>query len=212
MKKTSLSAPYRNKIDVALTACLYCWLIWISRIRLKIQMSVFYVLRVFVVIFFPKKYLNRFYRKHIESMKAQDILFGNMEYGDDIMTAKNMVFFTCIGFIALPVSFVSCTICSLIGWDPVMDWMMYGSGMILPILLTLLTIFGVSMLTKTSCDPHFYLPYFKKFKKRDGKWLKRWKRYTILLFLGSFLSVALSIGLLFLCLFIHRNIHEPFNY
>ena len=210
MNKISLSAPYRNKIDVALTACLYCWLIWISRIRLKIQMSVFYVLRVFVVIFLPQKYLNRFYRRHIELMKAQDILFGNMEYGDDIMTAKNIVLSTCCGYLALPVTIIACIIFSLIGWRNIIDLFPAGMGWTI-IILSLYAIVTVCAfkLRSTSCDPHFYLPYFKKFKKRDGKWLKRWKRYTILLFLGSFLSVALSIGLLFLCIIIYRNIHIP---
>ena len=198
-----------NKIDYLLTACLYCWHLWISKIGLALQNGVFRIIRLLGSVFLPKRYLYKLCRNQVNGKKDLDIMFRDLEYGDDIRTAKNMVFFTCIGFIALPVSFVSCTICSLIGWDPVMDWMRYGSGMVLPIFLTLLTISGVSMLTKTSCDPHFYLPYFKKFKKRDVKWLKRWKRYTILLFLGSFLLIALSMGLLLLCIIIHRNIHGP---
>lgn len=210
-KQTKKISSYRKRIDYTSTACLYCWHIWISRIRFTIQMGVFHVMRLFVFFFLPKKYHNRFYRRHIESMKAQDFLFGDIECGDDILTAKDMVKFTYSGYLALPISIVICILCTIIGWYNLFRWK-DGMGIIVIIIILLLTIFiGVNRLTNTFDDPHIYLSYFKKFKKQDEVWLKRWKKYTILLLAGAFLSIVMSFGFLFLCVIIYRNIHGPLN-
>ena len=206
------SITFKDKIDYILTAYLYCLLLRISRIRITIESGVFHVFRLLVLIFLPKKYLNRFYRRHIESLKAQDILFGDTAYGDDIMTAKTIMFNTCCCYLALPVTVTACFIFSLIGWRNIINLFPEVSGWTV-IILILYAIVAVcaSKLSNTSSDSHFYLSYFEEFKKKDEEWHKRWKRYTILLFVGGILSAALGIGFIFLCVIIDRNIHGPFN-
>lgn len=211
LKDISSSSSYKDKIDYVLTACLYCWLIWISRIRITIQMGVFHVIRLFVLIFLPKRYMISFYRRHIESMKAQDILFGDLESGDDILTAKNLVNLTCSCYLTLPITVVICIICSLIGWDNIFRWK-DGIGIIVIILVMVVTIYmGVDRFTTAFDNPQVYLSYFKKFKKQDDEWLKKWKIYTVLLFGGAILSAVMSFGFCCLCVIIYRNVHGPFN-
>ncbi|MDE5793997.1 MAG: hypothetical protein K2I08_04680 [Muribaculaceae bacterium] len=85
-------------------------------------------------------------------------------------------------------------------------------GIVIPSIIAFVLVFSVSKLTKTSGDPHIYLSYFKKFKKQDEEWLKKWGKYTILLFVGGIVSAAMSLGFIFLCVAIYRNIHGPLNF
>lgn len=152
-----------------------------------------------------------FYRRHIQSMRAQDILFGNIEHGDDIMTANTIVSNICGFYLTLPVTIITCIVCSLIGWRNVIHFFPEGTGWFV-LIFTLFAVIAIctSKLRKTSSDPHFYISYFKKFQKKDNEWLRKWKRYSVLIFVGSFLSVALSLGILMQCVIIHRNIYGPF--
>lgn len=165
--------------------------------RFKIQMSVFHVLRLFVVIFLPKKYLYRFYRSHMEVNKAHELLFGDKEIGHDIATARNMVYHTFTGYLAFPLFVAAGIISSLIGWDVVLYWKDGTIRFVIILAIAVLTGVGLFKSTKVIDDPQVYLSYFKGFQKQDGEWLRKWKRYTILLFVGSLLSLAIGIGFVF---------------
>ena len=211
MKKISSCYIYRNKIDYTATANLYIWYLWISRIRFIIQSGVFHLMRLFVMIFLPHKYLNRFYRRHIESMRAQDILFGDIECGDDILTSMFMVKLTFAGYLILPISIVISIICTLLGWDVVLYCKEGIIYFVIVLILVGLLLIILRKSTKTFDVPQNHISYFKKFKKKDEEWLKKWKIYTILLLLGAILSAAMSFGFCCLCITIYRNIHGPFN-
>lgn len=204
--KIFLFSNHREKIDYILTVCLYCWQIWISRTRITIQKGVFHVIRLFIKILLPKKYLHRFYRRHVEAMKAQDLLFGNLEYGNDISTAKTMVFHSCC-YLALPVIITTCIIGSLIGWSVVISWLINDVGIIIPLILCGIIVFCASKIMKTPSDSHFYIYYFKVFQKKDEEWLKKWKRYTVLLFIGSFVSFIMCIGVIVLFSTLNQNLY-----
>lgn len=211
LKQESLSSPFMDRIDYTLTACLYCWYIWVAKIGIAVQNNVLRIIRQLVSFFLPKRYY-KLCRNQVKGKKDLDILFRNLETGDDIRTAKDLVFFTCCGYLSLPMALISCIICSLIGWFKVMDWMREGvGGIVIPLILTLSIIFAVSKLTNTSGDSNFYLPYFKEFNKMDEKWHEKWKRNTILLFAGSLLSFIICIEVCFLCVTVNRNIHGSFN-
>ena len=206
MKTTLSSSPFRERFDYIATALAYCWLIWISKVRHAIQNGVFYIIRLFVFIFFSQKYLDKFYEKHMDALEAQEILFGDLEHGHDISIAKRMVYQTFGGYLAFPLFFVACIICSFIGWDLVLNWkdgMIYFG--ILFTVVVLITI-GLCILTKIFEDPRDYIFHFEEFKKKDEEWHKRWKRYTILLFVGSILSVVLIWGFGLLCIAIQQNL------
>lgn len=77
MKTTSSSTPLRERFDYLSTVLAYCWLIWISKVRHAIQSGVFHIMRLFVVIFLPQKYLDKFDEHHMDALDTQEILFGD---------------------------------------------------------------------------------------------------------------------------------------
>ena len=210
LKNRSVSNSNRDKLNYIVCACLYCWHLWVSKVGRRIQKGVFILQRLFVLIFLPKRYLNKFYRNYISGKKAIDPMYWDLDYGHHIRIAKNLVYDTCYGYVAFPVAAVSSIICSLIGWDNIFRWKA-GIGIFVIIIVMVLTMYvGVVRLTSVFDDPHVYLSYFKEFQKQGGDWLKKWKIYTILLFGGAILSAVMSLGLYFLCIYICRNINGPF--
>ena len=198
MNKISLSAPYRNRIDYIATATLYCWHLWISKASYWTEIRALYIIRALVSCVLPKRYVYRICRNHVNSRKDRDLLFRDLETGQNIRIAKNMVYQTCSGYLILPVALLSSIACSLIGQDVIFRY----KGRIWVIGLGLLSIvlfcIGLFTLTKVFDDSRVYLSYFKKYKKKDTKWLKKWGIYTILLYVGGIASAV--IGTLF---FIH---------
>ncbi|MDE5793998.1 MAG: hypothetical protein K2I08_04685 [Muribaculaceae bacterium] len=154
-------------------------------------------MRFFVFIFLPQKHKDKFDEKHTDALETQEFLFGNLEYGHDISTAQKMIYNTFGGFLTFPIAVVASIICSLIGWDFVLFW----KGGVIPVIILLtwgiLVYIGFGILTKALADPRIYLSYFREFEKQDEQWLKNWKRYTILLFVGGLLSAALGICFVF---------------
>lgn len=195
MKTTSSSTSYRERIDYLTAILAYCWLIWISKIRNAIQWGVFYILRYFVYIFMTQKYLDKFDERSIDALETQESLFGDTEYGFDMRVTKQLIYNTFGGYMTFPIIVVGGIISSLIGWDVVFYWK--GGVIIIASLLiwAVLVFIGFHILTKALDDPRVYLSYFKEFKKHDEKWLRKWKRYTILLYAGGLLSATLGIVL-----------------
>ena len=195
MKTTSSSSPFRERFDYISTALAYCWLIWISKIRHAVQHGVFHIMRLFVLIFLPQKYLDKSEEHHKDALEAQELLFGNLEHGHEITTAQRMVYNTFGGYMGFLIAVLSGIINSLIGWDLVLYW----KGGIISIIMVLtggiLLYIGLSILTKALDNPPVYLSYFKEFEKQDEEWLRKWKRYTVLLFVGGLLSAGLGIVL-----------------
>ncbi len=190
-----------------LVACTYCWLIWITKARNAFQNGVAHLIRWIMKIILPKKSLIRFYRRHVEAKKVQDLLFGDLEYGHDITIAKDLVFHTCCCYLALLVAITTCIISSIIGWSNVMSWLYdNGLGTIMALILWGVVVFFALKLTKTSRYPNLYLSYFRKFKMKDEVWLKKWKIYTFLLFIGSFVAFIMCLCVLVLCDKLNRNI------
>ena len=105
--------------------------------------------------------------------------------------------YTCGGYVALPLTIIATIICSLIGWTNVVSWKDGIISIVIVLTVAVLTGIGVYKTTKTIVDPRVYLSYFKDFQKQDEEWLRKWKRYTILLFVGGFLSAALGIYFVF---------------
>ncbi len=201
INNTPSSSTYRNKIDYIVNACLYCWYLMISKVGLAIQNSLSRIIRLLVSFFFKKRYLYKLCRNQINGKRELDTMFRDLEYGEDIRTAKDLVFFTCSGYLALPIAVGLGIICKLIGWDIVLYWNNGIIGYSIVIMVAVLLFIGLTILTKPLNDPNVYLAYFKKFKKKDEEWLKKWKRYSILLFLGNFISAASGIGFVFfLCM------------
>ena len=197
MKTTSSSSPFRERIDYISTALAYCWLIWISKVRHAVQSGVFHIMRLFVFIFLPQKYLEKFDEKHMDALETQEILFGDLEHGHDISTAHQLVYMTFVNYMTLPLAIVAGIICSMFGLDVVLFW----EGGVIPVAILftwgVLAFIGLRILTKAIAYPNIYLSYFKEFKKQDREWLRKWKRYTILLFVGGLLSAAMGICFVF---------------
>lgn len=191
------SSAYRDKIDYILNACLYCWYLWISKAGIAMQNSLNKLIRLLVSIFLPQKYLYKLCRKQVNGKKELDIVFRDLESGIDISTATELVIATCGGYLAFPIAAGLGIISKLIGWNIVLFWNNGIIGYSIVIMVGVLLYIGLTILTKALYDPHVYLSYFKKFKKRDEEWLKKWKRYTILLFVGNFVSAAMGIGFVF---------------
>ena len=198
LKKSSASTSFRDRLDYVVTACLYCWHLWISKAAYWTEIRALYIIRALVSCVLPKRYVYRICRNHVNSRKDRDLLFRDLENGQNIRIAKNMVYQTCSGYLILPVAILSSIACSLIGWDVVFSY----KGRIWVIGLGLLSIvlfcIGLFTLTKVFDDSRVYLSYFKKYKKKHTKWLKKWEIYTILLYVGGIASAV--IGALF---FIH---------
>ena len=197
MNKISLSAPYRNRIDYIAAATLYCWHRWISKAGTTMEIRIDHIIRQLVSVLLPKRYLYRLYRNNEEMQEASNLMLRNLECGQYISIAKNMVRHTFGGYLVFPMAVVACIISSLIGWDIVLDW---KDGMIyfgMSLIGMVLVVIGLCILTKVFNDPQDYISYFKEFQKQDEEWLKRWKRYTILLFVGGIASAAMGMGTVF---------------
>ncbi len=196
----SSQSNYRDKIDYIVYAYLYCWHLWISKAGIVFQNCVYKIIRLLVSIFLPKKYLYKLCRKQVKGKKELDLTFRDLRYGIDISTARDIVYCTCSGYIAFPTATVAGIITTLIGWDTVLFWNEGIISYIIVIMAAVCLYIGLTFLTKSFNDSQLYLAYFKKFKKKDEEWLKKWKRYSILLFLGNFVSAASGIGFLFFLL------------
>ena len=123
--------------------------------------------------------------------------------------AKDLVYQTCIGYLAFPFSVVAGVASTIIGWDTVFYWKDGTIKFVTIILFVVFITVGLSKLTKAIDNPQTYLSYFKEFEKQDEEWHKKWKRNTILLFIGSIVSAAMSFGFGLLCIYIHKNLHAP---
>ena len=197
LKKNSASTSFRDRLDYVVTACLYCWHRWISKAAYWTEIRALYIIRALVSCVLPKRYVYRICRNHVNSRKDRDLLFRDLECGQNIRIAKNLVCYTCGGYVALPLTIIATIICSLIGWNNVVSWKDGIISIVIVLTVAVLTGIGVYKTTKTIVDPRVYLSYFKDFQKQDEEWLRKWKRYTILLFVGGFLSAALGIYFVF---------------
>ena len=210
LKKTS-SFSYKDQFDYMSTAILYCWYIWISKVGRKIQKGVFQIMRFVVLIFFSKRYLKKYYRNYLNGYKAISPAYWDLEYGHHIRIAKNLVYDTCFGYVAFPITVVSGIVCALIGWDNIFLWMNGMGIFIIVILIVGMMYIAVVRLTTAFNDPHVYLSYFKTFDNLGNEWLKKWKIYTILLLVGAILSAVMSFKFYLLTIDISKNIHGPLN-
>ena len=195
--KKKTSSPYRDRIDYITVATLYCWHLWISKAATAMDIHTSRIIRAFVSFVLPKRYVYKCYRNQINNRKYRDLLLRDLENGQNIRIAKNMVYQTCSGYLIFPWAVASGFISSLIGWEKVFDW---HDGLCVKIIVisgAILFCIGLFKLTKAIQDPKTYLSFFKKVKKKDNDWLKKWKRNTILLYLGGIVSAVLGIILFF---------------
>lgn len=209
LKKTTSSYSFRDRIDYILNVCLYCWYRWISKVEAAIDKYVSMIIRAIVSSILPKRLVYKVYRNRINGKKDLYIMNRDIEYGHNIRVAKDMVNFTCMGYVALPVAVVTCITCTLIGWDNVFMGINGKAVMVVIAVVLLMEFIGVSKLAKAIEDSSIYLSYFKKFQKQDEEWLRKWKIYTILIFSGAMLSPVLILLFGFLCIDIGRNINYP---
>lgn len=167
------------------------------------EIRIDHIIRQLVSVLLPKRYLYRLYRNNEDMQEASDLMYRNLECGQYIRIAKNMVRQTFGGYLVLPLAVVACIICYLIGWDTVLDWKdgMIYFGMSL-IGMTLIVIW-LCILTKVFNDPQDYISYFKEFQKQDEEWHKKWKRNTILLFVGGIASTAMAMCTVFYSVIFH---------
>ena len=209
MNKISLSAPYRNRIDYIATATLYCWHLWISNIGRKIDKANLNIFRRLVSITLPRKYHTKIHRNLLNSQEAIAPMFWDLECGQHIRIAKDLVYQTCIGYLTFPFSVVAGIASTIIGWDTFFYWKDGTIKFVTIILFVVFIAVGLSKLTKAIDNPQTYLSYFKEFEKQNKEWHKKWKRNTILLFIGSIVSAAMSFGFGLLCIYIHKKLHAP---
>lgn len=185
----------REKIDYISAACLYCWHQWVSKAGIALQDASFKVARLIISLLLPKKKVYKAYRNHLNERQSLNVFFRDIESGNDIRIAKNMVFFTFCGYLAFLGFILYGTICSLVDRDLFFLWK-GGLISIVTLLMMLGLIFLVNIkLTNVINEPHLYLTYFKEFNKRDEKWLKKWKKKTLLLYVGSILSAVAGVML-----------------
>ena len=130
-------------------------------------------------------------------------MFRNLECGQYIRIAKNMVYQSFGGFLAFPLAVVACLICSFIGWDIVLNWKDGMAYFGISLIGMALIVIGLCILTKVFDDPHDYISYFKEFQKQDEEWYKKWKRNTILLFVCGIASAAMAMGTVFYSVIFH---------
>ena len=60
---------------------------------------------------------------------------------------------------------------------------------------------GFIPIYKAALSKDRYLKFYKRFEKKDAQWHKKWKRTTILFFLGAVLSAAIGLIIVF-CMFV----------
>lgn len=195
--KTSSGTSYRDRIDYIATACLYCWHLWVSNAGRRIDKGFNHIIRLVVSFFIPKRYRNKIYRNLLNSQQAIAPIHWDLEFGQHIRIAKNLVIQTYGGYLTLPIAIGGAIICSIIGWDAILFWRDGIISIIMPLMVGMLLYIGLSHLAKTIENPQVYMDYFKIFEKKDNEWLKKWKRYSILLFVGGLVSATMGIGLMF---------------
>lgn len=207
--RISSGTSYRDRIDHIATACLYCWLLWVSNAGRRIDIGFNHIIRLVVSIIVPKRYRKKIYRNLLNSQKAIAPMHWDLECGQHISIAKNLVCQTCTGYLAFPFAVVAGIASTIIGWDTVLYWKDGTIKFVTIILFVVFIAVGLSKLTKAIDNPQTYLSYFKEFDKQDEEWHKKWKRNTILLFIGSIVSAIMSFGFGLLCIYIHKNLHAP---
>ena len=207
--KISSYISYQDRIDYILTVYLYCWHLWIANIGRKIDQAYLNIFRGLVSIVLPRKYHAKIHRNLLNSQEAIAPMFWDLECGQHISIAKNLVYQTCTGYLAFPFAVAAGIASTIIGWDTVLYW---KDGTIKFVTIVLFVVFiavVLSKLTKAIDNPQTCLSYFKEFEKQDEEWHKKWKRNTILLFMGSIVSAAMSFGFGLLCIYIHKSLHAP---
>ena len=170
MKQKYMISSYNSfqaKIDYLLTACLYCWHLWISNIGRKIDKAYLYFFRGLVSTVVPRKYRTKIYRNILNSQEAIAPMFWDMECGQNIRIAKNLMYQTCTGYLAFPFSVVAGIASTIIGWDTVFYWKDGTIKFVTIILFVVFIAVGLSKLTKAIDDPQTCLSYFKEFEKQD---------------------------------------------
>lgn len=197
-KKITIPEPtsFCERINYTLNVCLYCWTIWESKVEAVANKVMFHVMRVFVLIFLPHKYLYKFYRNHINFLNIRN---------PDYIGGHRIVGMTCMGYEMFPAVALCSIICTFIGWHRVFEWEGGIGGIILFLFEMLIFVILEIRTTKNLFNEDFNRAYFKKFKKKDNEWLKKWKIYTILLLIGSLALIALSLGFTCLCISIDQE-------
>lgn len=176
-------------------ACLYCWHGWYLRAGTFTLKHLQNIIRKIATFFLPQRLMNKYDRNVDYNQPYIDSMYEDLDCGLYIQTAKETVFYTYNGFMALPASILSGIILSLMGVDLFFLW---NGGLICMcnlLMVCVLMYLGLNKLTRTFDDSRIYLSYFKKFKKCDGEWHKKWKRNTILLFIGATISAVTSVVL-----------------
>lgn len=208
---TSSSSPFRERIDYLLTVCLYCWHLRVSNVGRRIDKVFNYIIRLVVANIVLQRYRYKIYRNLLNSQKAIAPMHWDLECGQHIIIAKNLVYQTCIGYLTFPFSVVVGIASSIIGWKMVLYWKDGTITFIIILLYAVFILVGLFKLSKAIDNPQTYLLYFKEFEKQDEEWHKKWKRNTILMFIGSIVSAAMSFGFGLLCIYIHKNLQGLFN-
>ncbi len=195
--KTIPLVTWRDKKDYVLIACLYCWHQWISKAGITLQDASFKVARWVISLLLPKRIVYKAYRNHLNQRKYLNAMFRDLEYGQDIRIAQNMVWWGFCGYWVIPIGVLGGTICSLLKITLGFIWNV-DLIVLITILMTGTIICWMNVIsTKVIDKPAIYLSYFKKFEKNNKEWLIKWKKYTIMLYLCGILSAIIGIRLFF---------------
>lgn len=183
-----------------MNVALYCWAIWISKVDKAIRRGMFLFIRFLVLVFLPKRYLKKYYRRYLTGRELMEPFFTDVKVGWVISTAKDILISMCFGYLALP----SFTLMGIISF--LLAWPRNGIGkMVILLPFGILTFIAANKLTKYYDTNYAYIPYFKEFEKKDNDWLKKWKRITIFVYLGAIIFLILGIGMFFLFAKISRD-------
>lgn len=200
-KRVSLSRNKREKIEYLMNVALYCWAIWISKVDIAIRRGMFLFIRFLVLVFLPKRYVKKYYRRYLTGRELMEPYFTDVKDGWVISTAKDILISMYLGYLALPFF----TLMGIMFF--LLLWLLNGIVKIFILLPIGLLIFIVSWKFFKYYDTNLaYIPYFKEFEKKDEGWLKKWKRKTILLYVGSIIFFLLGLGMCFLCVKIARDL------
>lgn len=184
---------WRDKVDYVSTACLYCWYGWHLRAGTFTLKHLQNIIRMIAAFFLPQRLMNKYDRNVAYNQPYIDSMYQDLDRGLYIQSARETVYYTYIGFMALPASILCGIILSLMGVDLFFIWIGGLISKFTILMICGLMYIGVNKLTRTFDDSRIYLSYFKKFKKCDREWHKKWKRNSILLFIGATITAATSV-------------------
>ncbi len=180
-----------QSFEYYLNAIYYC--IWLKNVKFAIivNKSCNFLLLSIIRLFLSKKYYKKF-KNHIA--KNIDKSYKSF-YDERDGLCINVTKFDADIISAIYSSIITVPLCLSI-----FIYINYNIWISIPLIIVFLYIFNMP-LSKHVYKNDKYLEYFKYFKKENKQWLRKWIITTLFIFLGSLLSLGLSIYFVFLIIF-----------